>query len=75
MNAPRHQDLEHPDAAEKRAPGDVLTVSADIEASAQPLTNAQRRELRSRLAHHRTHADEPGVTFSELKAELLARSR
>lgn len=37
-----------------------------------PLTEAQRAELRARLAHHRAHPGEPGVTMQELKAKLLA---
>jgi putative addiction module component (TIGR02574 family) len=75
MNAHLFRELEHLSAAEKRALGEALIVSADSEASAPLVTEAQRAELRSRLAYHRANAGEPGMTFSQLKAELLATSR
>lgn len=58
--------------AEKRELGEALIASAESEASAPIVTDAQRAELRVRLAHHRAHPDEPGVSFQELKAKLLA---
>ncbi|MDO9314579.1 MAG: addiction module protein [Burkholderiaceae bacterium] len=58
--------------AEKRELGEALIASADSESSSAIVTDAQRAELRARLAHHRAHPDEPGVTFQELKAKLLA---
>jgi putative addiction module component (TIGR02574 family) len=75
MNARLYQELEHLSAAERRALGEALIVSADSEASAPLTTEAQRAELRSSLAYHRKNPDEPGVTFSKLKASLLAISR
>ena len=75
MNARIYQELQHLSAAEKRALGEALIVSADSEASAPPVTEAQRAELRSRLAHHRAHPEEPGVGFSQLKANLLSDAR
>lgn len=57
--------------AEKRELGEALIASADAEAGAGPVTHAQRAELRDRLAHHRTHPGEAGVTMQELKAKLL----
>ncbi|MDM0028749.1 hypothetical protein [Variovorax saccharolyticus] len=75
MNARLYQELEHLSAAEKRALGEALIVCADSEASASLVTEAQRAELRSRLAHHRAHPEEPGVGFSQLKAKLLGDSR
>ena len=75
MNVSLLQDLERLSIEERRLLGEALVASADTEASAPLITDAQRSELAARLAHHRTHPGEPGVTFSELQAELLARSR
>ena len=75
MNARLYQELEHLSAAEKRALGEALILSADSEASAALVTEAQRAELRSRLARHRAHPEETGVGFSQLKAQLLGNSR
>lgn len=74
MNAHLYEELEHLSIAEKRLLGEALIVSAESEASAPLITEAQRTELRSRLAYHRANPDEPGVTFSQLKAKLLATS-
>ena len=72
MNAQIFQELENLSSAEKRSLGEALIVSADSEASAPLLTEAQRAELRSRLAHHRAHPDEPGLDFAQMKARLVA---
>ena len=53
--------------AEKRELGEALIASAE----APTLSEAQRTELRARLAHHRANPDAPGVTLRELKARLL----
>ena len=74
MNAHPYKELEHLSIAEKRLLGEALIVSADSEASAPFTTEAQRAELRTRLAHHRANPDEPGVAFSQLKAQLLTQS-
>ena len=73
MNAHISQELQHLTAAEKHALGQALIGSADSEANSPPVTNAQREELRARLAHHRTNPDEPDVTYSQLKAKLLSK--
>jgi hypothetical protein len=39
-------------------------------ASAPLLTDAQRAELLERLAHHRAHPDEQGITLAQLTAKL-----
>jgi putative addiction module component (TIGR02574 family) len=75
MKAHPYPDLETLSAAEKRSLGEALIGSADSEASAPLVTEAQRAELRARLAHHRASPGDPGATFSELKARLLAASR
>jgi putative addiction module component (TIGR02574 family) len=66
------EELEHLSIAEKLSLGEALIVSAESEASAPLVSEAQRTELKSRLAYHRSNPDEPGITFSELKSKLLA---
>lgn len=75
MSTHLHQSLENLSIAEKRALGEALIDSAQGEASAPLITDAQRAELRSRLAHHRAHPDAPGMTITQLKASLLNTSR
>lgn len=75
MNTHPYEELEHLSIAEKRSLGQALIASAASEASAPLITEAQRTELCSRLAYHRANPDEPGVTFSQLKGNLLAKSR
>jgi len=75
MNTHLYEELEHLSIAEKRSLGEALIVSAESEASALLITEVQRTELRSRLAHHRANPEEPGVTFSQLKAKLLSTPR
>jgi putative addiction module component (TIGR02574 family) len=38
--------------------------------SAPPPSDAQRRELRERLAHHRSNPGEPGVTLDAIRRGL-----
>lgn len=71
MSTDLYQALENLSIAEKRALGEALIVSAESEASAPLITEAQRAELRERLAYHRAHPDEPGMTVAQLKAKLL----
>jgi putative addiction module component (TIGR02574 family) len=75
MNTHLYEELEHLSIAERRSLGEALIVSAESEASASLITEAQRTEFRSRLAHHRANPDEPGVSFSQLKAKLLPTPR
>jgi putative addiction module component (TIGR02574 family) len=74
MNARITQELQHLSAAEKHALGEALIGSADSEASAPLITDAQRKELRARLAQHRANPSEPGLTFSQIKAQLLGKA-
>ena len=60
--------------AEKRELGEALIASAESETGARAISDAQRAELRARLAHHRAHPDAPGVTLQELKARLLGQA-
>jgi putative addiction module component (TIGR02574 family) len=75
MNVRLYEELQHLSVAERRALGEALIVSADSEASAPLISDAQRAELRARLAYHRANPSEAGVDFSQLKVELLATSR
>lgn len=75
MNMHLYEELEHLSIAERRSLGEALIDSAESEASASLITEAQRAELRSRLAYHRANLDEPGVTFAQLKDKLLTTPR
>jgi|GEM_PF-1070098 len=72
METHLYEELEHLSIAEKRSLGEALIISAESEASAPLVSEAQRAELKSRLAYHRDHPEEPGITFAELKSKLLA---
>jgi len=74
MSTQLQQALENLSIAEKRALGEALIDSAESEASAPHITEAQRAELRSRFAYHCSHPEEPGVTIAELKANLAKTS-
>ena len=65
-------ELVHLSPAEKRELGEALIASAEANTGALLISDAQRAELRVRLAHHRAHPDAPGVTLQELKARLLS---
>ncbi|MFT3819098.1 MAG: addiction module protein [Rubrivivax sp.] len=58
--------------AEKRELGEALIASADAASEVPPLSDAQRAELRRRLADHRANPNAPGITIDELKAQLRA---
>jgi putative addiction module component (TIGR02574 family) len=70
MSAHPYQALENLSIAERRALGEALIVSAESEASAALITEAQRAELRERLAYHRANPDEPDMTVAQLRANL-----
>ena len=72
MNVRLLQELEQLSIAEKRSLGEALLVSADSEADAPLITDAQRTELRARLTHHRENPNEEGITMAQLKANLLS---
>ncbi|RZJ03815.1 MAG: hypothetical protein EOP39_21260 [Rubrivivax sp.] len=72
MRAQLAEELIQLSPAEKRELGEALIASAEADAGGPwQLTEAQRAELRMRLAHHRANPDEPGVTLQELKSKLL----
>lgn len=74
MRAQIADELTQLSPAEKRELGEALIASAEAAADARTLSEAQRTELRARLAHHRANPDAPGVTLQELKARLLGPS-
>jgi hypothetical protein len=71
MNTHTFQELDGLSIADKRSLGEAFIMSADSEASTPLVTDAQRTELRARLAHHRVHPDEAGLSFMQLKARWL----
>lgn len=72
MSASLANELLQLSATEKRELGEALIASAEADAHPLGLSAAQRDALRTRLAHHRAHPDEAGVSLQDLKAELLA---
>jgi putative addiction module component (TIGR02574 family) len=55
---------------DKAALLEELKRLASEQAAAPLLSDAQRQELRSRLAHHRARPDEPGVTLEDIRRKL-----
>jgi len=65
-------ELQKLDADERlRLAYDLLDSVADAEA-ARPITEAQRAELRRRLADYRANPDEPVVTLTDIRREFGA---
>ena len=65
-------ELQKLDADERlRLAYDLLDSVAQGEA-ALPITEAQRMELRRRLADYRANPDEPVVTFADIRSEFGA---
>ena len=65
-------ELEKLDADERlRLAYDLLDSVAQAE-MAHPITEAQRGELRRRLAHYRANPDEPIVTLADIRREFGA---
>lgn len=67
------EELEQLSAHERLELAYGLLDSVLHDAAAPELSDAQRNELRSRLAHHRTHPDEPGVTLDDIRRKLISR--
>ena len=74
MNAHIYQELQHLSAAEKRELGMALIGSSESDATSAPVTAAQKLELINRLAHHKANPNELGVSFAQLKKELISPS-
>jgi len=64
-------ELEQLDPRERLELAYGLLDSVLHDADAPPLSDAQRDELRARLAHHRAHPDEPGVTLDDIRRKLI----
>jgi len=73
MNASIYQELERLTTAERRALGEALIRSAEEEQQAPLLSNEQRVELETHLAHSLANPSVPGVTWAELRTKLLAQ--
>lgn len=73
MDSSIYQQLQHLTSAEKYALGEALIDGAETQALSLPMTDGQRLELQRRLAHHRAHPHEPGVTLSQLTEQLLSQ--
>jgi hypothetical protein len=58
----------------KPLPEELLPDDVDYSVDPPPLTDEQRRELQTRLEHHRRHPDEPTVTLDEICHELFGSS-
>ncbi|MCE4538084.1 hypothetical protein LXT12_12565 [Pelomonas sp. P7] len=52
-----------------------MPLQPDEAAAPQQLTDAQRAELRARLAHHQANPGERGVSMHELRAKLLGADK
>lgn len=70
MDPTLYEEITKLDAATRFQLAQDLLDSVASETFAAPLTEEQRAELRARLAHHRLHPDETGVTLAEIKAKL-----
>jgi len=64
------------DELEQLSPRERLEIAYGLldsvlhDEAAPPLSDAQRRELRERLAHHRSNPGEPGVTLDTIRRRL-----
>jgi putative addiction module component (TIGR02574 family) len=67
------EELEQLSAHERLELAHGLLDSVLYGAAAPELSDAQRDELRARLAHHRAHPDEPGVTLDDIRRKLTSR--
>lgn len=67
------KELEHLTSHERLELAYGLLDSVLHDATAPPLSDPQRHELRDRLAHHRAHPDEPGITLDDIRRKLTGR--
>lgn len=66
------EELEQLSSRERLERAYGLLDSVLHDAAAPPLSDSQRNELWTRLAHHRAHPDEPGVTLDDIRRKLTA---
>ena len=72
MNSNLFDEIVKLDAATRLQLAQDLIDSVASEAFSSPVTDEQRAELRSRLAHHQAHPEEQTVSLSDIKAKLGA---
>ena len=72
MNSNLYDEIVKLDAATRLQLAQDLLDSVASEVFSPPVTDKQRAELRSRLAHHRAHPEEQTVSLVEIKAKLGA---
>jgi putative addiction module component (TIGR02574 family) len=70
MSSNLYDEITKLDAATRLQLAQDLLDSVASEAFAPPVTDEQRAELRTRLAHHRAHPDEETVSLADIKAKL-----
>jgi putative addiction module component (TIGR02574 family) len=70
MNKVLMAELEKLDADERLRLAYDLLDSVAQGASATPITEGQRRELRRRLAEYRANPDEPAVTLADIRRQF-----
>lgn len=70
MNKALMAELEKLDADERIRLAYGLLESVAAATSATPITEAQRQEIRRRLAEYRANPDEPVVTLADIRRQL-----
>ena len=70
MNSNLYDEIVKLDAATRLQLAQDLLDSIASEAFSPPVTEEQRAELRSRLAHHRAHPEEETVSLTDIRAKL-----
>jgi putative addiction module component (TIGR02574 family) len=70
MNSNLYDKIVRLDAATRLQLAQDLLDSVASEAFSPPVTDEQRIELRTRLAHHRAHPEEETVSLADIKAKL-----
>ncbi len=70
MNKNLMAELEKLDADERMRLAYDLVESVAVSASATPISEAQRQEIRRRLAEYRANPEEPVVTLADIRREL-----
>ena len=70
MNSNLYDEIAKLDAATRLQLAQDILDSVARDTFSPPVTDAQRSELRTRLAHHREHPEEETVSLSDIKAKL-----
>jgi hypothetical protein len=75
MNAPLPIELEHSSSTEKCVLGETSIKNAESQSSVLSLSSVHLTEFRERLIYHRAHPEEKGISFTQLKANLVANRK